>query len=817
MAKEVFEVTKDRFHLQDPCCYVLQGTWPKEAKMRACLDNSEVKAEIKRLEMVSALERFKDPDLMRGERITATVQLPESLEGYHKLTVYADMPDKTIPWFSVPVKELEKRKGRPQFFIEEEKVQQGFLRIRGWAIAAEPVKIQVFDEDKKKIQAEILRTERVDVEQLYEEYEEMGIHDKTGFFAELTNLKGKILYVVFYAGDKKSVHIVHLNPAVVLQKKVQKYAEKGLRYWRNQGSRALVDKMISKVKTASTREIPYQKWIIRHLPSNKELEKQRREKFDYQPKISIVVPLYKTPEKYLLQLVESVKAQTYPNWELCLSDGSGENSPLTSFLKSLEAGDERIKVAYNEQALQISENTNAGIEIATGAYIAFADHDDELTPHALFECVKALNKDRKIRLIYSDEDKMSMDGHKFFQPHFKPDYNPDLLCTVNYICHLFVVQREILDQVGTFRKEFDGAQDYDFIFRCVEAVDPSEIYHVTKILYHWRCHEDSTAENPESKTYAFEAGKRAIEEHYHRTGIKAEVYQGEFLGLYRTRFLRDYDPLISIIIPNKDHIEDLKRCMDSIDQKSSYKNYEYIIVENNSTDEKTFQYYKDLEAENPKAHVVYWDKEFNYSAINNYGATFAKGEYILLLNNDTEIINETCLEELLGYCMRSDVGAVGARMYYEDDTIQHAGVVIGFGGIAGHCFVLQPRGTTGYCHRIICAQDYSAVTAACMLVKKSAFDEVGGLTEELAVAFNDIDFCMKLREAGYLIVYNPYAELYHYESKSRGLEDTPEKVARFNKEMQIFERRWPDILRNGDPYYNPNLTLKSQDFSLRRI
>ena len=817
MAKEVFEVTKDRFHLQDPCCYVLQGTWPKEAKMRACLDNSEVKAEIKRLEMVSALERFKDPDLMRGERITATVQLPESLEGYHKLTVYADMSDKTIPWFSVPVKELEKRKGRPQFFIEEEKVQQGFLRIRGWAIAAEPVKIQVFDEDKKKIQAEILRTERVDVEQLYEEYEEMGIHDKTGFFAELTNLKGKILYVVFYAGDKKSVHIVHLNPAVVLQKKVQKYAEKGLRYWRNQGSRALVDKMISKVKTASTREIPYQKWIIRHLPGNKELEKQRREKFDYQPKISIVVPLYKTPEKYLLQLVESVKAQTYPNWELCLSDGSGENSPLTSFLKSLEAGDERIKVAYNEQVLQISENTNAGIEIATGAYIAFADHDDELTPHALFECVKALNKDRKIRLIYSDEDKMSMDGHKFFQPHFKPDYNPDLLCTVNYICHLFVVQREILDQVGTFRKEFDGAQDYDFIFRCVEAVDPSEIYHVTKILYHWRCHEDSTAENPESKTYAFEAGKRAIEEHYHRTGIRAEVYQGEFLGLYRTRFLRDYDPLISIIIPNKDHIEDLKRCMDSIDQKSSYKNYEYIIVENNSTDEKTFQYYKNLEEENPKAHVVYWDKEFNYSAINNYGATFAKGEYILLLNNDTEIINETCLEELLGYCMRSDVGAVGARMYYEDDTIQHAGVVIGFGGIAGHCFVLQPRGTTGYCHRIICAQDYSAVTAACMLVKKSAFDEVGGLTEELAVAFNDIDFCMKLREAGYLIVYNPYAELYHYESKSRGLEDTPEKVARFNKEMQIFERRWPDILRNGDPYYNPNLTLKSQDFSLRRI
>ena len=738
MSREIFEVTKDRFHLKDPCQYILQGTWPKEAKMRACLDGSEVKAEIQRLEVVSALERFKDPDLMRGERITASVRLPQSLEGCQKLTVYADMPDRQICWFSVSARELEKRRGKPQFFIEEEKVQQGFLRIRGWAVADEPVKIHIFDENKQKLNAEILRTERVDVEQLYEE---MDSKDKSGFFVELTNLTGKLLYLVFYAGDTKSVHIVHLNPAVVFRKKIEKYAKKGLRYWKSQGSAAMVGKVVSKVKTASTREIPYQKWIVRHLPGSKELEKQRRTKFEYQPRISIVVPLYKTPEKYLRQLVDTVKAQTYPNWELCLSDGSGADSPIRKLLESLAASDERIKVIYHEKALQISENTNAGIEAATGDYIAFADHDDELTPHALFQCVKALNENRDIRILYSDEDKMSMDGHKFFQPHFKPDYNPDLLCTVNYICHLFVVDREIISQVGMLRKEFDGAQDYDFIFRCVENVKPEQIYHIPKILYHWRCHEDSTAENPESKTYAFEAGKRAIEEHYKRTGINAEVLQGEFLGLYRTRFIRDHDPLISIIIPNKDHIADLKRCMDSIDKKSTYQNYEYIIVENNSTEEETFQYYKKLEAENPKAHVVYWDREFNYSAINNYGATFAKGEYILLLNNDTEIINEDCLEQLLGYCMRSDVGAVGARMYYEDDTIQHAGVVIGFGGIAGHCFVLQPRGTTGYCHRIICAQDYSAVTAACMMVKRSAFNEAGGLTEELAVGLNDLHCC----------------------------------------------------------------------------
>ena len=372
----------------------------------------------------------------------------------------------------------------------------------------------------------------------------------------------------------------------------------------------------------------------------------------------------------------------------------------------------------------------------------------------------------------------------------------------------------ILEKVGGIRSDYDGAQDYDFVLRCVEQA--KRIEHVAKILYHWRVHELSTAGGGGTKDYAADAGKRALEAHLDRLGIAASVEKTQYFGFYRVKYELLSRPLVSIIIPNKDEVESLDKCLGAI-KKTTYTNYEVIIVENNSTDDATFQYYKKLEAENPKAHVVYWDKEFNYSAINNYGAAFAKGEYLLLLNNDTEIINEDCLEELLGYCMRSDVGAVGARMYYEDDTIQHAGVVIGFGGIAGHCFVLQPRGTTGYCHRIICAQDYSAVTAACMMVKREAFDKVGGLTEELAVAFNDIDFCMKLREAGYLIVYNPYAELYHYESKSRGLEDTPEKVARFNKEIQIFERRWPDIMRDGDPYYNPNLTLKSQDFSLKRI
>lgn len=814
MPKEIFEVVRERFHLSDRTQYIVQGHWPKDAVMEAYLDQHKLKVSVKENENVSALERFKDPEKMQGIQITATVQIPENLEGYHKLVIYEKFSDKKHVWFSITAGELDKKRDKPQVYFEEESAEQGTVRIRGWAIAPKPVTVRIFDADKKPVAAEIQRTDRVDVNQLFEEAQDPG---KTGFFSEITNVSGKCLYVVFYAGEKKTVHVVPLRKADILAKKLDKYVEKGIRYWKSQGAAALAEKVVTKVKNVRQGPPSYQKWIRHHLPDRNELEKQKKTSFGYRPKISFVVPLYKTPEKYLRRLTESFQEQTYSNWELCFSDGSGAQSPLTELLKELTAKDNRIKYVSHEESLQISENTNSAIEIATGDFIAFADHDDELTPNALFECVKAINEKPQTLVIYTDEDKMSMDGHKFFQPHFKPDYNPDLLCTVNYICHLFVVSRKVIEKVGGLRSEFDGAQDYDFVLRCVEAVKDEEICHIPKILYHWRCHEDSTAENPESKLYAFEAGRRAVQAHYERTGIHAEVFKGEYLGLYRTKFIRDHDPLISIIIPNKDHIDDLKRCMESIEQKSTYKNYEYIIVENNSTDSATFEYYKKLEAENPKVRMVYWDGAFNYSAINNYGASFAKGEYLLLLNNDTEIINPDCLEELLGYCMRKDVGAVGARLYYEDDTIQHAGVVIGFGGIAGHCFVQQKRGTTGYCHRIICAQDYSAVTAACMMVKKSAFDAVGGLSEELAVAFNDIDFCMKLRKAEYLIVYNPYAELYHYESKSRGLEDTPEKVARFNKEIATFEKKWPEILENGDPYYNPNLTLKSQDFSLKRI
>lgn len=813
MGNRIYEVKRDRFHLLDPQLYLLQGMIPHEYRVEAFADRQKLDVQLEEWKNQSALERFTEEELAEGQMVTVTVQLPAHLDGYHILRVYAVKKQEKMLWFTVRCRELLERQGRPQYYIEEENMSPDapICSLRGWVAADQPVSIGVFDSQKKKILCRIQRLDRADVAEMFKEH---PIEKKAGFYIEMSQPRTPKVYLVMKTKDSRSIYPIGMTKFSGTCKKVRKYQKKGMDYLRNYGIKALTQKIMYKIRSVKNRPMEYGKWLTAHLPTETELQKQRQTRFPRMPKISIVVPLYKTIPEYLDQLVQSILAQTYGNWELCLSDGSGESSPLTEQLKRYMAQDPRIRVVFQKSQLHISENTNAAIRIATGEYIAFADHDDMLEPHALFACVKALNENPGTEVLYSDEDKMTADGNKYFQPHFKPDFNPDLLCSVNYICHLFVVKREIIDRVGMLRHEFDGAQDYDFIFRCTESTD--RIFHIPEILYHWRSHESSTAENPESKKYAFEAGKRAVEAHYERMGIRAEVSMGEYAGLYRTKYIRSEDPLVSILIPNKDHVQDLERCISSIEEKSTYSNYEYIIIENNSEKEETFLYYEELKKKNPKVKVVVWDGIFNYSAINNFGAAHASGEYLLLLNNDTEIINGDCIEEMLGYGMREDVGIVGARLYYADDTIQHAGVVIGFGGIAGHCFVQQPRSATGYFHRIICAQDYSAVTAACMMVRKSVFDEVGGLTEELQVAFNDIDFCLKVRKKGYLVVYNPYAELYHYESKSRGPEDTPEKVARFNREISIMEKRWPEVFAKGDPYYNKNLTLDSQDFSLSR-
>ena len=583
--------------------------------------------------------------------------------------------------------------------------------------------------------------------------------------------------------------------------KVYRYiAENGLKGLGNY----LVERINSNVKH-------YDEWFKENQLTEKEIEAQKNKKFDYEPKISIVVPTYNTPLKFLKEMVESLENQTYSNWELCIGDGSEGNQELEEALKAYQEKDKRIKYKILPKNMGISGNTNGALELATGEYVGLLDHDDALAINALYEVVNAL-QETDYDVIYTDEDMTSYDMKVHKDPKFKPDFSMDLLCSHNYITHFFVVKTEIIKKIGGFRSEFDGSQDYDLIFRCVE--EAKQIKHIPKILYYWRMHENSVAGNPASKMYAYEAGKRAIEEHFKRTGVSAKVEHTELWGMYHVIYDTPGDPLVSIIIPNKDHIEDLEKCVSSIQEKSSYRNIEFIIVENNSEKEKTFAYYEELEKRYDNVKVVYWKKEFNYSAINNFGVQYANGDYLLFLNNDTEIINDTAISEMLGCCMREDVGIVGAKLLYEDDTIQHAGVVIGIGGFAGHVFVGLDKDDYGYMVRPRINCNYSAVTAACMMTSKEDFLSVGGFTEEFAVALNDVDYCLKIREKGKWVVYNAFSLWHHYESKSRGYEDTPEKIRRFENEISKFQKRWKTLLEEGDPFYNPNFSLEKEPFNL---
>lgn len=595
-------------------------------------------------------------------------------------------------------------------------------------------------------------------------------------------------------------------------KKLSPYTiQKGFRYLKHYGPKEFWIRLHERFEPE---EIPYDQWYAAYVPVPETLEKQKKRKFDRYPLISVIVPAYETPGEFLKQMIESLLAQTYRNWELCIANASPDNQEMQKVLASFSARDDRIRFCNLKENLGISGNTNQALAMARGEFVGLLDHDDLLAPNALYEIAAALEKEPLADVVYTDEDKVTADLGEHFQPHLKPDFSLDLLRSNNYICHFFVVRRQLAVKTGGFCSEFDGAQDYDFIFRCTEKA--RKVVHVPEILYHWRTHSESTADNPASKMYAFEAGKRAIEAHLKRMGVEGTVSHTQDLGFYRVKYPVKGSPLVSIIIPNKDEKETLKTCLESIRTHTSYENYEIIIIENNSITQEIFQYYKELSGD-PKIRLLRWKKEFNYSAINNFGADHAKGEYLLFLNNDVKIITPDWMEEMLGVCQRKETGAVGVKLIYPDNTIQHAGCVVGMGGIAGHMFVDMPAERSGYLHKASILQDMSAVTAACMMMKKNVFREVGGFTEKLAVAFNDVDLCLKVRKAGYLIVYDPYVRLYHMESKTRGAEDSKEKVRRFQSEIEYMRSNWIEILKNGDPYYNKNLSLTKWNYSLRPL
>ena len=612
------------------------------------------------------------------------------------------------------------------------------------------------------------------------------------------------------------------------------YIKKGYRYLKRHGMKQFLIRLTERFQQE---DIDYETWFGLNKATEKELQEQRKNPPEHGPLISIVVPVYRTPEIYLREMMESVVNQTYGNWELCLADASprGEqlrqdlkkikgrktrealmkipdgDTELTSVIREYQLKDSRIRYEILKENKSIAENSNAAMEMATGDFVGLLDHDDTLEPNALYEVAGKICEDDRVDVVYTDEDKINSKGTKHLTPNMKPDFNLDLLRSNNYICHLFVVRRILMEKVGGFRKEFDGAQDYDFILRCTEEAE--KIAHVHKVLYHWRTHEKSTSDNPESKIYAFHAGRRAVEAHLQRLGIQAEVEETCDLGYYRVKYPVTGSPMVSILIPNKDQLQTLKKCLKSIWEKTEYTNYEILIIENNSTEKETFEFYKKIDGRH-HVRVLYWDKEFNYSAINNFGAAQAKGEYLLLLNNDTEVITKGWMKELLSHCQRPEVGMVGAKLYFPDNTIQSAGTIIGMGGMADHAFVNMDRKKSGYMHRASIQVDMSGVTAACAMVKRSVYEEVHGLEEKLTVAFNDVDLGLKIVTAGYLIVFDPYAELYHYESKSRGIND--EKKERHAREVKYTQEKWADFLAAGDPCYNQNLTLAKHNFSLRK-
>lgn len=743
-----------------------------------------------------------------GKRISGAVRVNDS-RNYHIKIKASDKYGK-VTKFSRTLNALDNN-SLPVYYIDDIRFNSdGSATIVGWALDYSPLSVKLYTNSGEEIKAE--KFERNDLINIFPEIDDIN----AGFLIKLTSSQAKdfpwrliIEGADGHRAERDFTKRTYIKESWKDSGGIKRKIARSYETFHEEGFKALCYRIGHYIRTRGLSTMAYQKWIERIEPTKMELMEERRKykslPSEYKPLFSIVVPVFNTPEKYFKALIDSVKGQTYENWELVLADAGTKK-------KNLDDPDKRIKYVVLSDNGGISANTNEAIKQASGDWIVFADHDDLLSFDALFKVYLAIKSHPDAGYVYSDEDKISASGKKRLDPNFKPDYNPDLLCGMNYISHLSVVRKTLIDEVGLLDPEMDGSQDYDLTLRCVEKLKDDQIIHIPEVLYHWRMAPGSTADKQESKLYAFEAGRRAVQAHIDRLGIPGTVEETNLHGRYRIKYHWQKRPKVSVIIPNMDHVEDLRRCINSIFTKTDYPDYEIVIIENNSKKEETFLYYKELEKDS-RVTIVTYKGSFNYSAINNYSVSFAKGDFFLLLNNDTEVISSNWMSEMVDNCIRSDVGIVGAKLYYDDDTIQHAGVVIGLGGVAGHVFRTFPKSDPGFMGRLVVCQDYCAVTAACMLVKRSAFEKAGGFSEDLAVAFNDIDFCLKVGKMGYRVLFTPFAELYHYESKSRGLDDTPEKQDRFNQEIMTFKSRWNELLEKGDPCYNRHFTLKRFDCS----
>lgn len=696
-------------------------------------------------------------------------------------------------------------------YNEETKTYQ----VKGWAFSyeKEPITFSILNAAGKEVEFDYKSKGRVDLYSLFfvgEDQIDCGYtikwkgnaKEKYSFVLKTKNYQSKEILQ-----EKRSSQNVLSKVPKLFKMLSYQHFKNGFRILKKKGFSGVIDRIVH----GSNNWAEYDEWFNATKVTKEELERQRNTKFEFAPMISIIVATFNTKEEYLKEMIDSVRNQSYSNWQLCIGDGS-TNDSVEKYVKEHYGDDSRIVFKKLEKNYGISGNMNGALELVTGDYVGLFDHDDLLTPDCLYEFVASMQEVHH-DCVYSDEDKLNDKTKKFEDPHFKPDFSIDLLCSHNYITHFFVVNIDIVRKVGGMRSEYDGSQDHDFIFRCVEQAN--SVHHVPKILYHWRMHPLSTAMDPESKMYCYTSGKKAIESHFKRIGIDAtvEMLPRPLYGMYHCKYTVKDHPLVSILIPNYNHKDLLKGCIESLMNVNTYSNMEIVIVENNSTEQEIFDYYKELEETYSNVKVIYYEGDFNYSKINNYGVKYTHGEYILFLNNDTKVIEPDSIEDMLGVCQREDVGAVGAKLLYEDDTVQHCGVVVGYHGYATAAFSLIDRNDFGYMGRPRVSWDVSAVTAACLMTKREIFDEVGGFDEDFKVACNDVDLCLKIRSLNKWIVEDVFSVWYHYESKSRGLEDTPEKQARFQSEIARFQKKWPEILKNGDPFHNPNFDLDKGPFT----